>query len=550
MLTDNPFELHYSIAYPEEMGFAHISQNLIPFQKDNYLQSRIYWNSCSEALSKINAETLSNEDAFLYQLLAREISLGQQSADFAYYENPLSRLGGIQSQLPILLSEYTFRSKDDVEAYLLLLSQVPDYLKGLEDYVTLQETNGIYIYKESWDDVEAQCLSLFSDAELNAGSHFLQTSFVTRINALLEDNLLTKEEGLLYVQRNNALLQNKLVYAYQSLAAVIHGLQGNNTLTGLCSYPKGKEYYQLLLADQTGSSKTVDEIKDMLYARYEMLHEAYLALLQKNSVIQNFSFPLKTPSEMLQFLYTQSQEAFPPLNDMTDGSVQQIDLKNVDQSLSQSSAPAFYMTPPIDDNDSHSIYINPDSEMEALELYTTLAHEGFPGHLYQTVYSQSFLQKAGVPLLRQLLYYGGFTEGWAVYAELYSYDFAISLCGEALTDTLLLERLNREIQLCLSCILDISIHYEGAGINDIQKLLKSLGLNVSSAHAVYEVICDSPANYPKYYVGYLEILNLKETAKELWGDDYSDYAFHKWLLETGGGDFESLAHKLIRESHK
>ena len=67
-----------------------------------------------------------------------------------------------------------------------------------------------------------------------------------------------------------------------------------------------------------------------------------------------------------------------------------------------------------------------------------------------------------------------------------------------------------------------------------------MGLNTASAESVYEAILDAPANYPKYYVGYLEILELRDKAKELWGDEYSDCKFHEWILKTGPGDFGSL----------
>ena len=89
-------------------------------------------------------------------------------------------------------------------------------------------------------------------------------------------------------------------------------------------------------------------------------------------------------------------------------------------------------------------------------------------------------------------------------------------------------------------MLDIYIHYDGADLERVRDLLDTLGLNTDNAETIYKVICDSPGNYLKYYVGYLEILELKEKAKELWGEEYSDYEFHKWMLETGGGDYKNL----------
>ena len=539
-LQDNPFELHFSIAHPEEMGLNNLSNNLLPFHPDHYEQSRSTWTKYAAILNDINTTRLNQENQFLYQLLSRHVNLQMRSLEFPYYENPLSCSSGVHSQLPILLSEYAFRSKEDIENYFLLLSQIPAYLDGIAEYARLQEENGISLYIGSIQEIQAQCLELFPGNQLDSNTHFLQTSFQNRLQALLKDGIISTEEADDYTERNNTLLKEELAPAYQTLGTAVSSLTGSPQLCGLSAYPKGREYYALLLDANTGSCRSVEEIRTTLYERYDMLYNTYLSLLKNSSYTEDLPFPFETPIEMLQHLYASSQEHFPSLQLLDKSASQQVRLKTVDGILASMSAPAFYMTPPIDANDEHTIYINPDAEMESLDLYTTLAHEGFPGHLYQTVYSQTALSQNNAPLIRQLLYYGGFTEGWAVYAELYSYDFA----PDAPSDLLALSRCNREIQLCLCSILDIYIHYDGASLTEVKELLTALGLNSASAENIYEVICDAPANYPKYYVGYLEILELKNTAKELWGEKYSDYEFHKWLLETGGGDFGSLAWKL------
>ena len=548
-LRDNPFELHYTIAYPEAMGLDDLSKNLVPFQSDFYQEGRKVWEKRADALDKINPERLDEEDAFLYKLLSRHVDLQSKSLDYAYYENPISCSGGVQSQLPILLSEYAFRSKEDVEDYFVLLNQVPAYLNGIAEYTKAQERNGIYIYEGFLLEVASQCQELFPEGQLKNNAHFLQTSFHKRMEELVDARIITDAEALDYELRNSSLLSGKLMPAYARLAEQIASLEGTTELTGLSAYPQGREYYAFLLHANSGSDKSVQDIQSILYKRYDMLYKAYSNLVQKNTYVQNWNFPIKGYSEMLNHLCDQASEHFPTLGSVTENATQQIRLKTVDGILANMSAPAFYMTPPIDANDQHTIYINPESQMADLDLYTTLAHEGFPGHLYQTVYSQTVLEETHAPLIRQLLYYGGYTEGWAVYAELYSFDYITKACDEKLEDTILMARLNREIQLCLCSILDIYIHYDGATLEETEALLKSLGLNAANATMIYEAICDAPANYPKYYVGYLEILNLKDSAAALWGDDYSDYRFHQWFLEAGPADFGSLQKKLTNSAH-
>ncbi len=549
MLENNPLELHFSIAYPEKMGLENIPNDLIPYRTMNTESEPGPWKTYHQALTALKSSdnTQTPNEAYLYHLLERYIHIQLTNENFPYYSNPLSGSGGVHSQLPILLSEYALRNETDLNNYFKLLAQIPAYLEGLSLYALDQEKNGNPLYEGTIKKIQKQCLELFPEESLRKGTHFLQESFRKRLEQMIAKSPKPDSNDILETHEkiHNRLLLELIAPAYEKLAVSLNALKGKSSLEGLSALPEGKAYYEILLASCTGSDRSVEEIKKMLYERYDLLFEEYRQLLSKRTELEAsdtaaFDFPYTTHREMLSHLYENTQKYFPALSTLEPDNKQQVYLKKVDRLLAETSAPAFYLTTPIDANDEHTIYINPEAEMEALDLYTTLAHEGFPGHLYQTAYSQTYLEQQKEPLLRQLLYYGGFTEGWAVYAELFSYDFLMEEGDTAFQNMLNLERCNREIQLCLCSILDIYIHYEGAGLSEVKTLLQTLGLNVAIAPAIYESICDAPGNYPKYYVGYLEILELKEAAKLLWGEDYSDYQFHTWLLQTGGGDFGSM----------
>ena len=217
-------------------------------------------------------------------------------------------------------------------------------------------------------------------------------------------------------------------------------------------------------------------------------------------------------------------------------------IKKVSSSMEAYSSPAYYLTPPIDDLWHNTIYLNEPNITDDLTLYTTLAHEGYPGHLYQTVYSQSFLNQQNASCIRSMLHYGGFVEGWAVYVENLSYGYAAQLTkNEEAAAYIEACRLNRNLHLCLYSYMDIAIHYDGATPEQIGRFLENLGLGQhTNVETIYEYLVEEPCNYLKYYLGYLEFLSLKQKAKEMWGTDYSDYRFHKFVLETGPSDFRSL----------
>ena len=78
-----------------------------------------------------------------------------------------------------------------------------------------------------------------------------------------------------------------------------------------------------------------------------------------------------------------------------------------------------YFMPQIDNLDINSIYIN-SAGTDSSDLYPTLAHEGYPGHLYQTQYFAS----TSPSLIRNVIKPGGYIEGWASYVEVHSYEYA------------------------------------------------------------------------------------------------------------------------------
>lgn len=260
------------------------------------------------------------------------------------------------------------------------------------------------------------------------------------------------------------------------------------------------------------------------------------------------AFPYTAPEEMLADLQSRINADFPSFPQSEEDFTPACTIKSVSPSMENHSSPAYYLTPPIDDMSANIIYINHKNMPDALTLYTTLAHEGYPGHLYQTVYSQLYLREQNASCLRYLLHYGGYTEGWALYAENLSYYYARQMVQE----THPLEaswyeacRLNRNLQLCLYSLLDIAIHYEGATPSQVQAILKKIGIVGSeTVTAIYQYIVEEPVNYLKYYLGFLEFLALREQAVRTWGEDFSLMRFHRFVLETGPSDFQGLYDRL------
>lgn len=565
-LCSNPINLHYTLSDASKYGIDESSLSLPIYHAGEASENMDKAEDVLISLQKFHPERLSSVNQYTYILLSSYLTASKETSSYPYYDEPLSPSSGIQSGLPLLLSEYRISSVADIKNYLSILSQIPSYLEGIVLYEQEKAAQGLFMSDSSVNKVIDQCIMLMDPRQLESGSHFLETTFAQRLDNLMADGIINESEKQVWQSENNRLLSTVVAPAYDKLADELTLLKGSGTNPqGLSYYPDGKEYYQASLRLTTGSYRSIQEIKEMLASDFEKNYTSMILLFQKQPDLNylladnDASFPALSPEDMLLKLQSLIAEDYPaitcpPERSSSDGfpsaeSFIKCSVKYVDEYLAPYSAPAFYLTPPIDNTSENIIYINPLDTVDGLSLFTTLAHEGYPGHLYQTVYHQNYLQATDACPLRSILYYGGYVEGWAMYVELNSYDYAIRLTKDAHPETearYMAEKLNRKIQLCLYSLLDIIIHYEGASYERVSTILSAIGFtSEESIRDIYEYIIEEPCNYPKYYLGYLEIEALKRNAKTSWGDSYTPYRFHTFLLNNGPADFRTLGRVLM-----
>ncbi len=560
-LENDALTLHFTLADPESYGIALKNAALPVYSKEASLASAEFAQDFLDRLLRINPDRLKDQDRYTYDLLCSFLECRIAGEEFACYEEPLSPSSGMQSELPILFAEYTLRSREDVDTYLSLLESVPPYLQGLADFEAEKAQAGLFMTAADAQNVISQCDRIMDETALHAGSHFLQVTFANRLEALYDEKLLSAEEKAFYLTENDRILTTAVLPAYQKLGDDMLLLSGTGQYDGgLWETPKGREYYAWLVDRTTGSMLDMDGIYTILQKTFQKKFAEFKALCNRYRELTgnapDFSllsegFPLSDPTAILSDLQSRMEEDFPSLAALSSESIS-CTIKDVDAALELYTSPAFYMTPPIDDLYHNTICLNRASTSDGLELYTTLAHEGYPGHLYQTVYSSLYASAQKELPIRELLSYGGYVEGWAYYTEQLSYDYAADLLGSADSRSAAilccLASVQRDLQINLFSLLDVSLHYYGASREDILRSLTSFGLPEESAERIYHYLRTAPATYLKYYVGYLEMTALKNRAKQQWGEDFTPLRFHRFVLEAGPSDFTNLT-KRLKEGH-
>lgn len=527
-LASDTIGLHYTLAHPEDYGITSREITLGSLDETDILSTKLSCENIRAACEQFSYDDLTTEQKLTYDILTYTLDQNLEGCAYYYYEEPLNPINGIQAELPVLLAEYAFREQRDVEDYLALIATVPDYFSDLVSFEEQKAAKGLFMSSFAADAIITQLSSLLSEPAFSC----LTETFSNKLSNVPG---LSEEYRNAYIREHQTLIDESLVPAYENLENALGRLrETSKNEGGLCHLPGGSDYYAYLVKKSTASAHDVYKLNEMIAEkRQKDLNE--LGTIIKNdpdvlSEMSNVKLEWNTPEQMLEHLKTCMIIDFPtaPDNDY--------EVKTVEPVMQKFLSPAFYLTAPMDDPDENNIYINPAYNHSDIELFTTLAHEGYPGHLYETVssYAQDFEP------LRHILNFGGYTEGWATYVEMQSYEYAG--LDENLARAL---QLNASATLSLYASIDIGVHEEGWDRDIVLEFLSDHGISsVEAADRVYELVVETPANYLKYYVGYLEFLALKKDARLRYGSDYSDKAFHQAILRIGPAPFSIIENYL------
>lgn len=518
-VSANTISLHYTLRSPSDYGIADIPATYGSLSSDSVAAKASVRNVLS-SLQEFDPDTLSSENALTFKILDTYLKNASTGTDYLLYQEPLGPVSGIHTQLPVLLSEYSFYDTQDVETYLALLKETPSYFDSVIRLEQKKAASGLFMPDYQADSVLDTCQSFIDMGKEN----YLVSTFNERIASL---DLLPENKKDSFQKENMKLVTEEIYPAYQNLITAIKSLKGKGmNEQGLSHFPYGKKYYEYLVRQTTGCNESISRLRLMtraqiledLSAMQKVLFPADAALTQA-SVLEQTS-----PDSMLDDLRSKITDTFPEIPDVD------FQVKYVPESMQDYLSPAFYMIPAIDNLTENVIYINNGQTASGLNLYTTLAHEGYPGHLYQTVY---FSASEPDPI-RSILDFGGYVEGWATYAEMMSYYLA----PLPKTEASLLQK-NSSVILGLYALADMGIHYDGWSVTDTVRFFSDYGINDPNAvQSVYKLIIGSPANYLKYYIGYLKFYELKKEMADALGNQFSQKEFHRAVLDVGPAPFE------------
>lgn len=571
-VSANTLTLHYALADPASQGIKKSAVSLGTVSSDaaSAEETARLCQNYEKQLKNFHYSRLSKDNQLTLDMLLLYFHTRASLGKNYILDEPLGPSLGIQAQLPVLLAEYAFYTKEDISDYLKLLGTIKPYFQSILDFEKEKISSGCFMSNTTLDRILKQCSSFIQ----NPDSNYMDDIFAQKLKTFSNPKLSQKDQEELCTYHHKLIIQ-QVIPAYQELVSGLKTLRGSGKNSrGLAYFEGGRAYYLYLLQSQTGTHVPVKKIEQRLSAQLLKDYEEIQTLLKSDpslaSSLSQYSTAITlTPSQMLEKLPSLMAGDFPELKNTT------YELRSVHESMKSFLSPAFYLTPPVDTGSPNVIYINNSGRSTSLELFGTLAHEGFPGHLYQTV-SFSRSKPANI---RYLITSSGYVEGWATYVESYAYQYAASLMTNlsrnsassdfhdsdtsgtsdtsgrssisnmsSASNATRLAWLNRSMNLCIYSLIDIGIHYRGWEQARVAAFLKAFGItNASAASEIYQYIVETPGNYLKYYWGYLNFLDLKKSCQNSMGADFDLKKFHRKIMEIGPVQFPVLEKYLKQE---
>ena len=524
-ITHDTLSLNYTLKNPSAHGIQihDATWGDVPVTLSDFENHKI---NTLKYLSELNDITnLSNDQTLTYDVTKYFLELELEGYEYIYFTSNFAPMLGIQSQLPITLAEYPFDDSQDVDNYIELLNKMDDYIEDLIAFENAKAAAGLGMCRSALEASIEDCQAFCDTGE----SNMLIEIFPSKLESL---NLSDSKKND-YIQANSEAVFKTVIPAYKQIVSILSKQLETAPENGaLISYKNGQNYYKYLLNSSGGTNNTPEELIDITEKRLNLSIATLSTIVLNNPAIYDELheqvYALCDPEEILEhFKSTLTSEQFPEAPDI------EYTLKNIHSSMADRLSPAMYFIPRVDDFHKNQIYLNISGSNSGNELMPTLAHEGYPGHMYQMTY---YYHTNPNPI-RTIYTCNGYTEGWASYVEGLSYDY----CGFSKDVATFHRTFNVDLSLNLYCRLDLGIHYENWSFEEAYAYAcRYLDLPEKTFLQIYEMILYNPTNYLIYGIGMNEILELRDNMQKNLGDTFDIKDFHKQLLDMGPAPFSIL----------
>ncbi len=515
LVSDNYLYMHFNVAdykamgiEKPEVGFGHIVYG-VDQEEFNKTEKQL------EELLAFDYDKLSLRQQYDYDLLHYSLLETLCGLEYSKYNLIFSSSSQFSDGIITNLMEFAIYDEESEEDFLVVLKDVPNYINEAIEYSKQQSNDGLYHSDDMLDEEISYIDNIISSNGKSIYEHYKEYDIYPEVKELVE---------------------NEVIPAFVTLKDYLKTLYGKTTsdkLT-LCKIDEGYAEYTYLI--NSSSNRDITDIYNDLVELYfdwiynfigiyqddENVLNKYGEYIQANKVLNLSS------EDMLEYLRNNSSERYEYLEN-ANYVVSSLDTLG-------NTTLGYYVSPPIDNLNQNVIRVNAkiDSDYyDQMSVFEVMAHEGFPGHLYQNIY----FQQTNPHKVRATQSFVGYTEGYAdlaAYDALEMLDIPNEYKGIARIDSI---TFNSHI---LYSIIDLGVNYFGWNVKTLTKKLDNLMLDSSMAQDLYDTVVAMPGVFVRYGVGFVNHINLRKKAMDELGDKFDFVAYDRVIIENGPLPFAIL----------
>ena len=518
-------EFHYNIADYKALG---LEKPEVLFREYNYEldeETIAYYKELLDDLYAFDYETLSYDQQYDYDTLEYECLTKLASLYFYRYNFPFKAGDSILEDAASYLTDFIFYDEESIIDYLDCLEDVERSCNDALVYTAKQAEDGLPMLDKWIDYIQDLCKTFVESGEKND----LLVSFNKRIDAFEGLDEKAKDE---YKDQNRDIINNHLVPVYTKVMNEIEKYRGTANVEDYCLFKLDKDYADFVYIDKGSNTFGPEEMLTIVTDALSMLEAEYVscvfdeeswnkAMAANNGEYEVFSLSLE---DTLKYLEEHVNEYFPEIGKI------EYTVEYLDPESAPSTVSAYYWQTPIDDNNRNIIRVNPNSRSKQIfKKYGTLAHEGIPGHMYQTVY----YHQCQPSKFRMLLFYLAYVEGWAEYVSYYAFQMA-GLDDRYAASVLFFDVNDHFFEYTIA---DLLTNYFGYSAEELKDFFQKNSVFAQDDLEYYEelrkMVIEFSGQYVPYGMGASFLFELRDSVERRLGDDFDIIAFNKAILETG-----------------
>jgi uncharacterized protein (DUF885 family) len=480
----------------------------------------------------IDTSGFPEQEALNQALMVRHLQMQVEGAQFKPWETPVDQQNGIQIELPQLVNVLAFQSVKDYEDYLSRLGQMPRLL----DQTVVQMRKGmndkLMPPRFLLEKVADQCKAVASQQPEK--SAFAQPFFKFPKDIPESDQKRLRDAGL-------AAIKGSVLPAYARFTAFVRDeyVPQGRIEPGIWSLPDGAARYRYEIRRMTTTDLTPEQIHEIGLKQVDEIEAEMAAVAHSlgfkdldslNDHIKNERRFYATSGQQLLDLYKNYVEKMEPELPKLFGRLPKSRLAVIpmEASVSRNAVPADYTDGTADGSRPGHINVNewdPEHRL-VLNVEAIAYHEGIPGHHLQISLAQEL---PDLPSFRKYAGYTAFVEGWALYSERLGKE--VGRYQDPYSD---FGRLENEMWRAIRLVIDTGVHEKRWSRDQMVGYFhRYTAMDEPNVQSEVDRYIAWPGQALAYKLGQLEILKLRQYAKDQLGEKFDLRIFHDEVLDGG-----------------